>query len=201
MTIRHAATSISTSRLASDLGRKPLNGRVPSPPALRRRVRAGAPGGDRTCDTRFSVTNPGALLDLWAEENVERPRRTLAHLLAQTPQQLIKELATNLVRAGIDYALTGAGAASLVAPFITAVPVVEVSVTATAAPEELYDGAKADPVTDGQNIVFLQAKDDTPLAGLSGREYHTDYDRGTRARCERALLALLGDLGPLRERC
>ncbi|OGR94006.1 MAG: hypothetical protein A2V88_16145 [Elusimicrobia bacterium RBG_16_66_12] len=110
------------------------------------------------------VTNPTALLDLWAEENVERPRRTLAHLLAQTPQQLIKELGTNLGRAGIDYALTGAAAASLVAPFITAVPVAEVWVTATAAPEELYDGAQADPVTDGQNVVFLQAKDDTPLA-------------------------------------
>ena len=110
------------------------------------------------------VTNPGALLDLWTEENVERPRRILAHLLAQTPQQLIKALGANLGRAGIDHALTGAAAASLVAPFITAVPIVEVWVTATAAPEELYDGAQADPVTDGQNIVFLQAKDDTPLA-------------------------------------
>jgi hypothetical protein len=110
------------------------------------------------------VTNPTALLDLWAEENVERLTRTLGHLLAQTPQQLIKGLGGNLGRRGIDYALTGAAAGSLVAPFITAVPVVDVWVTATAAPEELYDGAKADPVTEGQNVVFLQAKDDTPLA-------------------------------------
>jgi transposase len=110
------------------------------------------------------VTNPTALLDLWAEEKADRPRRTLAYLLAQTPQQLIEELGTNLGRGGIDYALTGAAAASLVAPFITAVPVVDVWVTATAAPEELYDAAQAAPVTDGQNVVFLQAKDDTPLA-------------------------------------
>lgn len=110
------------------------------------------------------VTNPTALLDLWAEENVERTTRTPAHLLARTPQLLIKELGTNLARSGIDYALTGAGAASLAAPFVTAVPVAEVWVTATAAPEELYDGAQADPVTDGENVVFLQAKDDTPLA-------------------------------------
>ena len=110
------------------------------------------------------VTNPTALLDLWAEENVERTTRTPAHLLARTPQLLIKELGTNLARNGINYALTGAGAASLVAPFITAVPVAEVWVAATAAPEELYDGAQADPVTDGENVVFLQAKDDTPLA-------------------------------------
>jgi len=35
---------------------------------------------------------------------------------------------------------------------------------------------------------------------LSPREHHTDYDEVTTARCERALLTLLGDLGPWRER-
>lgn len=110
------------------------------------------------------VTNPTALLDLWAEESVERPTRTLGYLLAQTPRQLIKELGGNLGRSDVNYALTGAAAASLVAPFVTAVPVVEVWVTATVAPEELYDACGAGRVTDGQNVVFLQAKDDTPLA-------------------------------------
>lgn len=110
------------------------------------------------------VTNPAALLDLWAEEQAEHPVRTLGHLLAQTPQQLIEQLGANLGRAGIDYALTGAAGASLVAPFVTAIPVVDLWVTATAAPDELHRGAATDPVTDGQNVVFLQAKDDTPLA-------------------------------------
>ena len=32
------------------------------------------------------------------------------------------------------------------------------------------------------------------------REHHTDYDEETTARCERALLTLLGDLGPWGER-
>lgn len=32
------------------------------------------------------------------------------------------------------------------------------------------------------------------------REHHSDYDEETTARCERALLTLLGDLGPWRER-
>lgn len=32
------------------------------------------------------------------------------------------------------------------------------------------------------------------------REHHTDYDEETTARCERALVTLLGDLGPWRER-
>jgi hypothetical protein len=110
------------------------------------------------------VTNPTALFDLWAEENADRPTRTLAYLLAQTPHQLIEELARNLGRSGIDYALTGAAAGSLVAPFITAVPVVDVWVQATAASEQLYHAAGADPVIDGQNVVFLQGKDAAPLA-------------------------------------
>jgi hypothetical protein len=35
---------------------------------------------------------------------------------------------------------------------------------------------------------------------LSGREHQSDYDEETTARCERALVTLLGDLGPWRER-
>lgn len=110
------------------------------------------------------ITRPTALLDLWAEEQADRPLRTLGHLLAQTPQQLIEQLAAKLGRIGIHYALTGAGGASLVAPFVTAIPVVDVWVAAAAAPEELHRGVGTDPVAEGQNVVFLQAKDDTPLA-------------------------------------
>jgi len=110
------------------------------------------------------VTNPTALLDLWAEENIERPTRTPGHLLAQTPHQLMRELGRNLDRSSIDYALTGAAAASMLAPFVTTVPVVDVWVAPTAAAQDLYDAAHAEAVTDGQNVLFLQAKDDTPLA-------------------------------------
>src|SRR5207253_9395144 len=38
------------------------------------------------------LTNPTALLDLWAEESVERPTRTSGYHLAQTPQQLIRHI-------------------------------------------------------------------------------------------------------------
>ncbi len=110
------------------------------------------------------VTDPTALLDLWAEENADRPTRLLAYLLAQTTPRLIQELGGNLGRHDIAYALTGAAAGSLVAPFITAVPVVEVWAQASAAPEQLCDAAGAELVTDGQNVVFLQAKDDAPMA-------------------------------------
>lgn len=114
------------------------------------------------------VVNPTALLDLWAEEQVDPRRtglrRTLAFLLAQTPQQLVERLGANLDRAGIDYALTGAAGASQLAPFVSAIPVTELWVAATVATEELLQGGRADPVTEGHNVVFLQAKDNAPLA-------------------------------------
>jgi hypothetical protein len=114
------------------------------------------------------IVNRAALLDLWAEEQLERPRRTLGHVLAQTPQKLVQQLATELGRVEIAYALTGAAAANLVAPFVTTFPVVEVWVAETAAPAQL--AATADPVDDGQNVVFLQAKHDTPLAFRERRQ-------------------------------
>lgn len=109
------------------------------------------------------VSDPTALLDLWAEENTFHVTQTEAYLLAQNPRQLIDELGQGLDRSGTGYALTGAAAATLVAPFITAVPVAEVWVTATAAPERLCEAVGAEPVADGPNVVFLQARDDTPL--------------------------------------
>lgn len=35
---------------------------------------------------------------------------------------------------------------------------------------------------------------------MTPRDHHSDYDEATTARCERALVTLLGDLGPWRER-
>jgi hypothetical protein len=110
------------------------------------------------------VTDPAALLDLWAEENADRPFRTRAYLLARSPRQLITDLGTSLDGSGTGYALTGAAAASLIAPFTTAVPVAEAWVTATSGPEQLCGAIGAEIVTEGNNITFLQAKDDTPLA-------------------------------------
>ena len=109
------------------------------------------------------LTNPGALLDLWAEENTDRSTRTLGYVLAQSPQRLITKLGKNLDGGGIDHAVTGAAAASLVAPFVTAVPIVDVWVSAKAASDELLRAAGAEAVSDGENVVFLQAKDDAPL--------------------------------------
>jgi hypothetical protein len=55
-----------------------------------------------------------------------------------------------------------------VAPFVTAIPVAEVVaevwVTAAVTPEQVCEVTGSEFVAHGQNVVFLQAKDDTPLA-------------------------------------
>ncbi len=116
------------------------------------------------------VTDPTALLDLWAEENLERPTRTFGYLLSQTPQQLIRRLGEALEASGTDYALTGAAGASLIAPFLTAIPVVDVWVRAAVAHRELCDAVGADQVTDGHNVVFAQSNGDAPLAFAQRQE-------------------------------
>ena len=110
------------------------------------------------------VVDPSALLDLWAEEEKSKPIRTLGYLLAQTPRQLIEKLATGLDRAEIDHALTGAAAANIIAPFVTAVPVAELWVSALAAPLDIHRHIGSEPVADGANIVLLQQSGDAPLA-------------------------------------
>jgi CBS domain-containing protein len=110
------------------------------------------------------VADPTALLDLWAEENTYKPIRIPAYLLAQSPGRLARELGLGLERRRIGYALTGAAGGSLVAPFITVVPVTEVWATATAAPADLVEAVGAEMVADGHNVMFLQARDDAPLA-------------------------------------
>lgn len=119
---------------------------------------------------RRRVTNPTALLDLWAEEQVRRPLRTLGYVLGQTPRQVTARVGERLGKAGIDYALTGAAAAALVAPFVTAVPVTDVWVAAAAAPDALLRATQADAVADGHNVVFMQGDDDTPLQFREKRE-------------------------------
>jgi ribosomal protein S25 len=122
-------------------------------------VRAEGTGPGRT---RY-VDNPAALLDLWAEEQQDRPLRTRAFLLAETTRQAIDALGMGLEKARIDHALTGAAGASLRAPAVTAVPVIEVWAAATEAPERLCEAVGAEAVADGHNVVFLQADGDHPM--------------------------------------
>ena len=110
------------------------------------------------------VTDPAALLDLWAEENVDKPVRTRGYLMAQTPRQAINQLGEGLSDARIDYALTGAAAASFIAPFVTTITVTEVWAAAATDRQEFFDHTPMTPVTEGHNVTVLQANTDAPLA-------------------------------------
>lgn len=111
------------------------------------------------------LVNPTALLDLWAEENRDRKvQRRLAFRLAPTPRRLGADVAGALNRAGIEYALTGAEIAARVAPFITAVPIVDVWVGAATPLEDAARAAEAEPLETGHNVVFQQVDGDAPLA-------------------------------------
>lgn len=110
------------------------------------------------------LSNPAALLDLWAEEHHDRPTRRPVFLLAQTTDQRIDILCEGLETAVVDYALTGAAAAARIAPFVTSVPVAEVWLSSRTATSELCEQLGATPVESGPNVVLLQERDDAPLA-------------------------------------
>ena len=133
------------------------------------------------------VANPSALLDLWAEEDRPAARRTPAHLLARSPEQLVMKLGETLRDSKFDYAVTGAGAASLLAPFVTAVPVFDVWIGAAADPTKFLEATGAEAVDAGQNIVLLQAKHDHPLA------FHKNVDNVWIANRFRVYADLLCD--------
>lgn len=112
-----------------------------------------------------SVTNPSALLDLWAEEMRDRGlRQARGFRLARDPRGQAKTLSRLLVEAGIAHAITGAAGAALLAPFITAIPVVDVWVTETATLDDALDDVRAERVQDGHNVVLRQVHGDGPLA-------------------------------------
>lgn len=131
---------------------------------LRRLENDGLVRAQGTGPNRFRrVFDRTALFDLWIEENVDRPIIQRGFALTQSPRQLIKQIGANLARAGTEYAITGAAAASLIAPFVTALPVVDIWVQETADLDELLPAIGVETVTDGQNIVFMQGKDDVAL--------------------------------------
>lgn len=117
------------------------------------------------------VTDAAALLDLWAEENVDRAvERTMAFRLARTPKDLVAAIADGLGKAKIGYAVTRAAAAMTVAPFVTAVPTVDVWIESAIAPTSVITALGAERVDTGANLVLVQTPGDAPLAFRNERD-------------------------------
>jgi len=111
------------------------------------------------------LSNPSALLDLWAEEARDRGVHGLAcYRFAAAPRALIEDVSGVLADADVAYAVTGAAAADLLAPFLSAVPVLSLWVGARHQLGEVAGLLDAEPVQRGANLVLRQARDDSPLA-------------------------------------
>jgi hypothetical protein len=111
------------------------------------------------------VTNPTAVLDLWAEEMQDRgAKQSRAFRLARDPKAQARTLSRTLTDANIKHAVTGAAAAALLAPFITAIPVTDIWIAETVRLDDAAAAAGADAVDDGHNILLRQARGDAPLA-------------------------------------
>lgn len=117
------------------------------------------------------ITNPSALLDLWAEEMRDRGTRQLrAYRLARDSRSQTAALSRALNEADVAHAVTGAAAAARLAPFVTAVPVTDVWVSELEPLEHVAKAARTEPVTEGHNLIFRSAKNDTPLVFRKRRD-------------------------------
>lgn len=134
------------------------------------------------------VREPAALLDLWAEEAKDRRiQRLRAFRLSRDPNGLAGTASNALSQAGIDHAVTGPAVAQLLAPFVTAVPVVDMWVTQRVELSTAASAAGAEPVETGHNLVLAQAEADSPLA------FHTQQDGLSVVNHFRLYLDLLRD--------
>lgn len=110
------------------------------------------------------ITNPAALLDLWAEEEKERgARRTAAFVLAQPGTRSAALLSERLGGAGIVHAITGIAAAAILAPALTSVPVTQVRMTAAIPASDALKTLGARQTDEGSNLVMVQGADDAEL--------------------------------------
>jgi hypothetical protein len=111
------------------------------------------------------LSNPSALLDLWAEEAHDRGVHDLLYYrFATTHRVLRKDVSRALADADIGHAVTGAAAADLLAPFLSAVPALSLWLDARHQLGEVAGLLDAEPVQRGANLVLRQARDDSPLA-------------------------------------
>jgi hypothetical protein len=111
------------------------------------------------------LSNPSALLDLWAEEAHDRGVHDLScYRFATAHRVLRKDVSRTLADANIGHAVTGAAAADLLAPFLSAVPVLSLWVDARHQLGEVAALLDAEPVQRGANLMLRQARDDSPLA-------------------------------------
>lgn len=110
------------------------------------------------------VSNPTALLDLWAEEmHDRRVNQVRAFRLARDARAHAKTLSALLEAADITHAVTGPAGAARLAPFVTSVPVVDIWITQAIALDAAAGAVDAEVVQEGHNVLLRQEAADAPL--------------------------------------
>ena len=121
---------------------------------------------------RRRVADAGALLDLLAEELRDRGSRSLlAYRFEQVGRDLPRAVGRKLAEREIAFAISGVAAANILAPFLTAVPMVAVWIAAEAPLPGVAEAIGAEATERGANLTLMQVDDDTPLAFASERNH------------------------------
>lgn len=112
-----------------------------------------------------ALTDPSELLDRYAADAVaDRRLPVRCRIIGDDPVEIAERAAEGLGRASIPYCVTGAAAALLEAPALTAVPRPELWVQGPRTPEYLLraiDGLASD---DGGNLILWRATTRGPMA-------------------------------------
>lgn len=118
-----------------------------------------------------TIADPAALLDLWAEENRDRGVRQVGtYVLPPRGGGIVEGTAQALRVAKVDHALTGVGAAAMLAPFVTTLPAATFWVDGGHPPDDLIEKLGAETADRGANVVLMQADDNLPLAFADERD-------------------------------
>jgi len=121
---------------------------------------------------RRRVRDAGALLDLFAEELRDRGARSfMAYRFEQAERDLPKAVGRELGRQDLGYAISGVAAANILAPFLTAVPVVAIWISAEVPLASAAAAINAEATERGANLALMQMDDDTPLAFSMKRDH------------------------------
>lgn len=118
-------------------------------------------------NTRWSLWNPGELLDDWKESfSLEQYETRWRHGWEQTDEKLISSVASALEDCAIDYRMTLHAGASFLAPFVTRPLPVAVIVPKTTHLAEVEKRARlqhVDGQNDGGNVLFLMTDEPAPF--------------------------------------
>lgn len=106
------------------------------------------------------LREPSALLDAWAKQLVATRMPTLPryYVAGMKVDALAKQLANVLEVRDVQYAVTHEAAAQRYAPFLSHISQVRVRVVVGAAAHAAMDDLNARPVTEGANLVVIEAK-------------------------------------------